>query len=58
MKKLAMLCVILVVGLLVVTGCSESATNDAPSEPPALPEDTGSDDTGEDSIQPPPLPEE
>ncbi len=60
MKKLIALMVILVLGLLVVTGCETTSGDKDATQPPALPNnevDESTQEVGENELQPPALPE-
>ena len=64
MKKFFVLMLVLVVSLLVISGCSQTTdSNDDGTQPPSLPEnveDSAEDveDLSEEDLQPPALPED
>ncbi|MAF99143.1 MAG: hypothetical protein CMH61_00880 [Nanoarchaeota archaeon] len=61
MKKLIALIMILIVGLMVVTGCSTTTDNSDTIQPPALPDekmDKSAESLEDNTLQPPELPEE
>ena len=60
MKKLIVLMLVLVVGLLVISGCSQTTVDgDDSTQPPTMPEngEDSAEDLDEENLQPPALPE-
>ena len=58
MKKIITILLILMIGLVMVSGCDTNDSNSIP-QPPSLPDDDNQQQDGSDAIpQPPTLPEE